>query len=504
MNLASLADDNVAAYGEYESTIYEGRSYTNIELFDRARRFASALTGLGIGADDRVVVMLPNCPEVGQCYGAILRIGGVVVPVLFLLATEELVHILSDSDAQAIITSPEFAPKALEAAATVEVHPRVIVVGEAPEGTLSYEELLDGASSDAPLVDREPSDAAMFMYTSGTTGRPKGVVLTHRNLLHQAEALHEISEMDRTKLGLGCMPMAHAAGMVAWVAGMKTGGRAVLMRWFDPELFCKLVQEYKVAGTGLVPTMAAFLLNHPATADYDLSSLEQVIFGAAPVPGDLVREFEAKTGAYVRVGYGLTEAAPFLTADRRSVPRHEGSVGFAIPGVELAIMNEEDHPLPPGETGEICARGPNIMAGYHRMPEETAKVLRGGWLHTGDVGYLDEDGYLFVIDRVKDMIIRGGFNIYPHDIEELLSEHPGVAEVAVIGVPDATYGEEVEAFVVRKLGAEVAEDELLALCRVKLAKYKTPKRITFVPDLPKSQVGKVLKRVLREQAVARS
>ncbi len=504
MNLASLADENVATYGEYESTIYEGRSYTNVELFECARRFASALSDLGIGAGARVVVMLPNCPEVGQSYGAILRIGGVVVPVLFLLATEELVHILSDSEAKAIVTSPEFASKAVEAAAAVEPHSRVIVVGGAPDGTVSYEEIVDAASPDAPLVEREPSDAAMFMYTSGTTGRPKGVVLTHGNLLHQAQALHEIAEMDRSKLGLGCMPMAHAAGMVAWVAGMKTGGRAVLMRWFDPELFCKLVEEYKVAGTGLVPTMAAFLLNHPATENYDLSSLEQVIFGAAPVPVELVKEFEAKTGAYVRVGYGLTEAAPFLTADRRSSPRHEGSVGFAIPGVELAILDAEDKPLPPGEHGEICARGPNIMAGYHGMPEETAKTLRNGWLHTGDVGYLDSDGYLFVIDRVKDMIIRGGFNIYPHDIEELLHEHPGVAEAAVVGVPDPVYGEEVEAFVVKKLGADVTEDELLTLCRERLAKYKTPKRITFTPDLPKSQVGKVLKRVLREQAVARS
>ena len=504
MNLASLAEYNLATYGEYQSTIYEGRVYTNKESFGVARRFANALTGLGISAGDRVVVMLPNCPEVGQSYGAILRFGGVVVPVLFLLATEELVHILADSEAKAIITSPEFAPKALEAAGAVEPDPKVIVVGDPVDATLSFAELVGSASDEAPIVDREPDDPAMFMYTSGTTGRPKGVVLTHGNLLHQADALHEIAEIDRTKLGLGCMPMAHAAGMVAWVAGMKTGGRSVLMRWFDPELFCKLVEEHKVAGTGLVPTMAAFLLNHPASETYDLSSLEQVIFGAAPCPVALVKAFEAKTGAVVRIGYGLTEAAPFLTADRYSAPKKEGSVGYAIPGVELAIFDENDNPLPPGEQGEIVARGPNIMAGYHGMPEETAKVLRGGWLHTGDIGYLDEDGYLFVIDRVKDMIIRGGFNIYPRDIEEVLNEHPAVAEVAVIGVPHETYGEQVEAFVVKRFGEDVTEQELIDLCCERLARYKTPSKINFVPDLPKSQVGKVLKRVLREQAASSS
>ena len=264
------------------------------------------------------------------------------------------------------------------------------------------------------------------------------------------------------------------------------------------------MQEYQISITALVPTMAAFLLNHPAMDAYDLSSLEQVIFGAAPASVELVRAFEEKTGAKVRGTYGLTEAAPVVTADRPSMSRKDGASGIALPGVEIAIHDEDDRPLTTGESGEICVRGPNVMAGYHHMPEETAKTLRGGWLHTGDIGYLDEDGYLFVVDRVKDMIIRGGFNIYPHDVEEVIAQHPAVAESAVIGVPDPVYGEQVEAFVVTRLGADVTEEELLAFCRERLAKYKTPQRITFVPDLPKSQVGKTLKRVLREQASARS
>ena len=501
MNLASLTDYNLETYGEYEATIYEGRTFTNRELFESGRRLANALTGLGIGPGDRVAVMLPNCPEVGISYGGILRMGGVVVPVLFLLATDELQHILTDADAKAIITSPEFVTKAVDAANACDPAPRVIVAGGTAEGTLSFEQLLADASPDAPLVDRAPDDPALFMYTSGTTGKPKGVVLTHANMLHQAEAVHEISELDRTAMSLAVMPLAHAGGLVGWVAGTKNGARGVLMRWFDPELFCKNVQEYGVVATSLVPTMAALLLNHPAIDAYDLSTLEQVAFGASPAPVELIKNFESKTGASVRMVYGLTEAAPIVTADRISSPRKDGSSGFALPGVEIAIMDPDDVELKPGELGEICVRGPNVMAGYHGMPEETARTIRNGWLHTGDIGYVDEDGYLFIVDRVKDLIIRGGLNVYPHDVEEVLVAHPAVAEAAVIGVPDPTYGEEVEAFVVRRIGTDASEDDLLRHCREHLAKYKTPRRITFVPDLPRNQVGKILKRVLRERAV---
>ena len=504
MNLASLTDYNLETYGEYEATVYDGRAYTNRELFEAGRRLANALTGLGVKPGERVAVMLPNCPEVGISYGGILRLGGVVVPVLFLLATEELQHILADSEAQAIITSPEFVAKALEAANDCDPAPRVIVTGGASEGALSFDELLAGASSDAALVEREPTDAALFMYTSGTTGRPKGVVLTHGNMLHQAEAVHEISELDRTAMALAVMPLAHAGGLVGWVTGTKNGARSVLMRWFDPEAFCRNVQEYGVVVTTLVPTMAALLLNHPAIEDYDLSTLEQVAFGASPAPLELIRAFESKTGAKVRMVYGLTEAAPIVTADRISSERREGSCGFAIPGVEVAIMDPDDKELPAGELGEICVRGPNVMAGYHNLPEETARTIRDGWLHTGDIGRLDEDGYLFVVDRLKDLIIRGGLNVYPRDVEEVLVQHPGVAEAAVVGIPDPTYGEEVEAFAVRRIGTDASEDEVLAYCREHLAKFKTPRRLTFLPDLPKNQVGKVLKRVLREQSVARS
>lgn len=504
MNLASLVDRNLAEYGDYVATIFEDREITNREQAERSFRVANALRSLGIGPGDRVVVMLPNAPEVPQSYSAILRVGGIVVPVLFLLATEELRLILSDSQARAIITSPEFAPKAFDARAGLDPEPIVIVSGGAPEGSISFEELADAHEPAATVAEQAADDPCLFMYTSGTTGRPKGVVLTHANMMFQAEVGLEITDFDREDMSLGVLPMAHAAGLVGWVLALRLGSRAVLMRWFDPELLLRNIEAHKVAGTALVPTMAAFLLNHPAIDRYDLSSLKQVAFGAAPCPVELVKAFEAKTGARVRVVYGLTEAAPIVTIERMEEERRWGSVGRAIPGVEVGILDPETGaPLPPGGIGEICCRGPGVMAGYHNLPDDTARALRGGWLHTGDLGHMDADGYVFVVDRVKDMIIRGGFNVYPRDIEEVLFGHPAVADAAVVGVPDPMYGEEVEAFVVPKPGAEATDEELLAFCRERLAKYKAPKRVTFMADLPKNQVGKVLKRQLREIASKR-
>lgn len=505
MNLASLVDFNLREFGEYPATFFEGRWITNREGAERSFRLADALRSLGIAPGDRVVVLLANCPEVLQSYGGILRAGGVVVPVLFLLAAEELRLILSDSAAKAIITSPDFVLKCLDARAGLDPEPHVVVVGVAPEGTLAFEELIAAERPAGSLIERAEHDPALFMYTSGTTGRPKGVVLTHSNMLHQADAANEISDFDREDISLAALPMAHAGGLVGWVIGQKVGARGVLLPWFDPDLFCRSIDEHKVAGTSLVPTMGTLLLNYPGLESYDLTSLKQVAFGASPIPAELLRAFEERFGCQTRVVYGLTEAAPIVTAERLNEDRRDGSCGRAIPGVEIAIKGSDgERLLPIGEPGEICVRGPNVMAGYHNMTEETARTLRGGWLHTGDIGYLDEDGFLFVIDRVKDLIIRGGLNVYPRDVEEALFSHPAVADVAVVGVADAVYGEEVEAFVVKSYGTEVTEDELLTFARGRLAKYKSPKRITFVADLPKNQVGKVLKRELREMAAKRS
>jgi long-chain acyl-CoA synthetase len=298
------------------------------------------------------------------------------------------------------------------------------------------------------------------------------------------------------------LPQAHAAGLVAAVVSQSYGLRSVLLRWFTPEGFFDAVARYGVTSTALVPAMMVMLLEHPDADRYDLSTLEEVAVGAAPCPIELVQSFQQRFGVRAREVYGLTEAAAVVTANRRSLPVKPGSAGPPIPGVEVRIVDEDGRRLPAGECGEITVRGETVMAGYWNRPDATAEAIRDGWLYTGDVGYLDEDGYLYLVDRAKDLIIRGGQNIYPRDVEEVLQQHPAVAEAAVIGLPDSKYGEEVAACVVAREGTEVAPEEIVAFCRERLARYKTPKSVHLMPALPHNAVGKVLKGELRQKLAA--
>jgi long-chain acyl-CoA synthetase len=457
-----------------------------------AARAARALERLGVGVGDRVVVLLPNCPEVMQAYGGILRLGAVIVPVVFLLSPDEVRHILEDSEARVVVTSPELVSK-------VEgwTGPVVLVGGGA--GGLDWETLLAREDADAPIVPRQPSDLAVILYTSGTTGRPKGVALSHDNLAANARAAASLYELDRTAWALAVLPLSHSYGLTVMNAGNILGTRAVLLRWFNPELVLETIERFRVQSMAGVPTMYVYLLHYPDAGRFDTSSMRSWGSGAAPLPLEIVEPFEAKFGGRLMEGYGLTEASPVVSAHRLSGVRKLGSVGQPIPGVQVAILDDEDRPVPAGELGEICVRGPNVMLGYYRLPDETARTLRHGWLHTGDVGRLDADNFLYVVERKKDLIIRGGFNIYPREVEEILYAHPAVAEAAVIGMPDPVMGEEVLAFVVRKPGAEAEADAIIAFCQERLAKYKCPRRVRFVPSLPKTPVGKILRKALRAE-----
>jgi long-chain acyl-CoA synthetase len=427
-----------------------------------------------------------------QAYGGILRLGAVIVPVVFLLSPDEVRHILEDSEARVVVTSPELVSK-------VEgwTGPVVLVGGGA--GGLDWETLLAREDADAPIVPRQPSDLAVILYTSGTTGRPKGVALSHDNLAANARAAASLYELDRTAWALAVLPLSHSYGLTVMNAGNILGTRAVLLRWFNPELVLETIERFRVQSMAGVPTMYVYLLHYPDAGRFDTSSMRSWGSGAAPLPLEIVEPFEAKFGGRLMEGYGLTEASPVVSAHRLSGVRKLGSVGQPIPGVQVAILDDEDRPVPAGELGEICVRGPNVMLGYYRLPEETARTLRHGWLHTGDVGRLDADNFLYVVERKKDLIIRGGFNIYPREVEEILYAHPAVAEAAVIGMPDPVMGEEVLAFVVRKPGAEAEADAIIAFCQERLAKYKCPRRVRFVPSLPKTPVGKILRKALRAE-----
>jgi long-chain acyl-CoA synthetase len=494
-NLARLAEQAFERRGDYESLLFEGRWYTSGELRSRSDRLAAGLSELGIAAGDRVVVTMANSPEVGISYNALWRAGAVVTPGNFLMPPEELRHVISDSEATAVITTPEFADKVREASAGVESVKCVISTG-AVDGMVSLEELEE--ADPGSIVPRADEDLAALLYTGGTTGRAKGVMLTHESLHFTGASAHAASYVPGINRGLGTLPLSHAYGLLVTIGSMHSPERgvAVLLRWFDPQAFLELVAEHRIQVTAVVPSMLQILLSH-SLEDYDLSSLQYVSSGGSPLAPEVAEQFVRRVPSVsIRQGYGLTETAALLTTN--PVGREKpGSVGFPVPGVELRILDDDGRELPRGEVGEICAASPGLMHGYWRSPETTAEAIRDGWLHTGDLGYLDEEGYLFIVDRKKDLIIRGGFNVYPRDVEDALLEHSALEAAAVVGRPDDVLGEEVVAFVSLRPGAQVAPEELIAWAKSRIGGYKYPREVHVIDSVPLTSVGKVDRKALR-------
>ncbi len=500
MSLTHLAEESLEKYGEFVSLAFEGREYTNVEQHRSACRVAGALRRLGVGPGDRVIVMLPNCPEVMQSYGGILRCGAVIVPVIFLLGEREVAHILADSEAQVVITNTDMLWKVEPQIGALPTLRHVLLVdGGGNGGTLAFAEEVGRESERFPAVDRRDEDLAVILYTSGTTGVPKGVALSHANLESNARSAASLWELEREDWAVGVLPLSHSYGLTVMNAGHLLGTRAALLRWFNPEEVLQTIQTFKAVSMSGVPTMFVYLLNYPEAGRFDTSSMRVWGSGAAPLPVEIVEPFEKKFGGTLLEGYGLTEASPVVSAHRLSGARKLGSVGQPIPGVEVSVQDDEDRPLPAGEVGEVCVKGPNVMVGYYRSPEETARAIRGGWLHTGDMGRLDADNFLYIVERKKDLIIRGGFNIYPREVEEALYAHPKVAEAAVVGMPDPLMGEDALAFVVLKDGETATAAEIMAFCQTRLARFKCPKQVRFVGSLPKSPIGKILRKELRTQ-----
>jgi long-chain acyl-CoA synthetase len=500
VNVIELSEDLYARVGDYpRALVFEGREYGSGELRAMQLRLAGALADMGVRRGDRVAVMTPNCAEVGITYAAVWRLGAITVPILFLLAQAEVEHILRDAQPTVIVTSPEFVGVVNSSIGGLSPAPRVLIVGEASaDGAEAMTPLMTSGRELEAIADMSPEDTAGINYTGGTTGHPKGVMLSHGGMVAVSNAALSTGDYEDGNIGLGALPLAHGYGILTQLLAMRVAGTGVLMRWFEPGAALALIQEYRVNVMAVVPTMLVYLLNHPDLDKYDVSSLERVGCGAAPCPVELLQAFEKRFGCTIYEGYGLTESTVVCTTQRRDRPKVVGSVGIALPGFTVKILDQEHQEMALGELGEICVRGPNVMKGYYRLPDLTAETVRDGWLHTGDVGRMDAEGNVYVVDRKKDMIIRGGLNVYPRDVEEVLFEHPAVAEGAVIGRPDPEYGEEVIAFVVLRAGAEASEADVLAFCSARLAKYKTPKQIIFTASLPKSGVGKVMRRELRD------
>ncbi len=512
MNLAILAEEAAARFGERKTLVFEGEAVTNWQILKRARQLQRAFAELGLGRDKNAALCMVNSPLVHSVFGGIFRTGATAVPVMFQLTAAELRYIFADTAAYSIITDATLIGKVREAVAGLAHIQWIAVAGgeNCPEATppeYALEDLLNAdEQTEIPQIDEE--DVAVMLYTSGTTGRPKGVMLTHGILLASAETVVEAYELPLKKppmIMLTALPLAHIYGL-----GMLNSSYlyptefadsfSVVFRWFDPERFLQAIQDYRCTDMSVVPTMLAYLLNHPKFDEFDLSSLVLANVGAAPLPEELAKRFMDKTGARIRQLYGMTENAGIGTCDRPSKPYHPQSAGLPYAAVELRIVDENDNFLPPNVAGEIVTRGRTTMKGYFKQPEATAETLRNGWLHTGDIGYLDDEGWLYVVDRKKDMIIRGGENIYPAEIEQVLYQYEAIAEAAVVGVPDAVFGESVVAFVVKKAGAELDEEGLMNYLRQQITSFKCPQKIYFVEALPKSGVGKILRRELRDQA----
>jgi long-chain acyl-CoA synthetase len=497
-HLGHLAERSFERRGDYEALLFEGRWHRSAELFDRSQRIAAGLGEHGVAPGDRVVVSMANCPEVGISYQAIWRAGAVVTPAMFLLPAEDLRHVISDSRASAVITTPEFVPKVIEATEGLDHVRHVICAGGEAEGVGALAEL--EAADPLPVVPRADDDLAALLYTGGTTGRSKGVMLTHANLDFTGAAAHDSGHVPGVNRALTTLPLSHAYGLLVTLAGMHSQEQhvTVLLRWFDPVAFLELIQEHRLQLSAVVPSMLQILLAQPLE-DYDLSTLSYVSSGGAPLAREVEEEFLRRVPSVaIRQGYGLTETAALVSSN--PVGREKpGSVGLPVPGTEIRVLDDAGRELPAGEPGEVCVRSPGVMRGYWNAPEVTGEALREGWLRTGDIGYLDDEGYLFIVDRKKDLIIRGGFNVYPRDIEDALVEHPAVGMAGVIGKPDPRHGEEVVAFVSLAPGASLTPEELIEWARERIGGYKYPREVHVVETLPLTAVGKLDRKTLRGQ-----
>jgi long-chain acyl-CoA synthetase len=488
-NLARMLVDAAERHPDRPALKLDDAVTSFAELDDATARVAGLLRERGMAPGDRVGIMLPNVPYFALAYYGVLRAGGVVVPMNVLLKGREVTFYLRDPEAKLLFAWHDFGDAAREGADEAGAELVSIAPGD-------FESLLGAADPVPELAERDGSDTAVILYTSGTTGTPKGAELTHDNLFQNCDvAVRTLFGSGEQDVLLGALPLFHSFGQTCGLnASVHSGACLSMIPRFDPGKALEIIERDGVTIFEGVPTMYHAILNHPERDRFDLSRLRLCVSGGAALPVEVMRGFEKAFGVEVLEGYGLSETSPVACFNHPGRERKPGTIGTPIEGVEMRVVDEDGNEVGQGEVGEIAIRGHNVMKGYWKRPDATEEVMRDGWFHTGDMAQVDEDGYFTIVDRKKDMIIRGGYNVYPREIEEVLYEHPAVSQAAVVGVPDEAMGEEVGAAVALKPGQDVDASELTAFVKERVAAYKYPRRIWFVDDLPKGPTGKILKR----------
>ncbi|RME42344.1 MAG: long-chain fatty acid--CoA ligase [Caldilineae bacterium] len=516
LNLSVILEASARRYPGKTAVVFDEVRLSYAQLNAAANQVANGLAKRGIGMGDKVALSCPNLPYFPIVYYGILKTGATVVPLNVLLKRREIAYHLDDCDAKAYFCfqgTPQL-PMGEEGNAgfsQVDKCEHFFMITADPaapspiEGTTTLGMLMHNQPPTFDTVQTSTEDTAVILYTSGTTGKPKGAELTHFNMFFNAVISTQLVDLGKDEISLIVLPLFHSFGQTVQMNATVYGsGTMVLLPRFDPDAVLAAMEKENVTIFCGVPTMYWALLNHPGANKYDLDKIARNLrvcgSGGAALPVEVLKDFEKRFNVPILEGYGLSETSPVASFNHLDRPRKPGSIGTPVWGVEMKVVDENDNELPPGEPGEVVIRGHNVMKGYYNRPEVNKEVMRGGWFHTGDVAKTDEDGYFYIVDRLKDMIIRGGFNVYPREIEEVLMTHPAISLAAVIGVPDEEYGEEIKAFVVLKAGASATPEEIVAWSKQNMAAYKYPRLVEIRDTLPMNATGKILKTQLRAES----
>jgi len=494
-NLAELLTETVAEHGDRIALKLDDLELSYSVVDQASARVAGLLAAKGVEAGDRVGVMLPNLPYFPFIFFGTQRLGAVTVPMNPLLKGREVGFQMEDAGAEVMFGWHQMGDAAREGSERAGAECILVEPGE-------FEGLLGGADAVSQVADRDDDDAAIILYTSGTTGTPKGAQLTHGNLRSATQIAVDLVDAQPDGVTFGALPLFHVFGLTSGLtSSTRVGSALTLLPRFDAGKALEMIQRDRVTTFLGVPTMYAAMLHHPDASSFDTSSLELCVSGGAAMPVEVLKEFERSFDCKILEGYGLSETCAIASFNRPEIERKPGSIGLPVDGVEMRLVDQEGHDVAQGDVGEILIRGQVVMSGYWNRAEATAEAIdEDGWLHTGDLAKRDEDGYFFIVDRKKELIIRGGFNIYPREIEEVLYEHPAIREVAVVGIPHDSLGEEVGAAVALKPGASATAEDVQSFVKERVAAYKYPRQIWFVEELPKGSTGKVLKREIRPPA----